>query len=66
MGIAERTPKRRASYEQEATTPRSPPPIINGIPSSFELFKRSQETKKVSKSICTIARAISFLFRGQN
>ena len=34
IGIAECTPKRRASYVAESTTPRDPPPTITGVPRS--------------------------------
>ncbi|MBP2675060.1 MAG: hypothetical protein H6Q84_1900 [Deltaproteobacteria bacterium] len=35
VGIAERTPNFRASYDAAATTPRfSPPPTITGFPRS--------------------------------
>ena len=55
IGIALRTPNALASYEQDATTPRSPPPMITGFFSNTEFLSRSQETKNVSKSICAIA-----------
>jgi hypothetical protein len=53
VGIAERTPKRLASYEQEATT-RSPPPIITEF-LPIESCSIVHKTQKSIKSICTIA-----------
>ena len=58
IGIAERTPKYRASYEHEATTPLSPPPTMSGIPSNCGFSSLAQETKKVSKSMWTMERCI--------
>ena len=60
IGMAERTPKYRASYEHDATTPLSPPPTIRGISFKFGFSNLTQETKKVSKSMCTIERDILF------
>ena len=50
-GIAERTPKTRASYEAVATTPRWPtPPTTTGLPRSEGLSRCSTEAKKASRS----------------
>ena len=46
VGMADRTPKARASYEAEATTPRpeGDPPTITGLPMSDGSLIRSTET----------------------
>ncbi len=43
-GIAERTPKTRASYDAVATTPRAPiPPTTTGLPRNDGLSRCSTE-----------------------
>src|SRR4051794_38037859 len=52
-GMAEWMPKARASYEHDATTPRSPaPPTITGCPVSDGSWSTSTATKKASMSTC--------------
>jgi hypothetical protein len=53
MGMAECTPKRRASYEQVDTTPRllEAPPTMTGFPFSSGWSKSSTLAKKASRSI---------------
>ena len=57
-GMAEWTPKARASYEQAATTPRPPgsPPTITGRPRSSGRSSCSTEAKKASMSMWMILR----------
>ena len=51
MGIADRTPKRRASYDAVDTTPRPPsPPTITGLPRNDGLSRCSTAAKKASRS----------------
>src|SRR5215212_8915215 len=46
-GMAERTPKRRASYEAAATTPRSrAPPTATGLPRRSGLSRCSTDAKE--------------------
>src|SRR6516162_10450339 len=50
-GMAECTPKARASYVQEATTPRAPaPPTITGLPASEGSSSTSTDAKNASMS----------------
>ncbi|GGV23990.1 hypothetical protein GCM10010293_21580 [Streptomyces griseoflavus] len=58
MGIAEWTPKTRASYEAVATTPRGPsPPTTTAFPRRLGLDACSTEAKKASMSRCRIVGA---------
>src|SRR5688572_23736300 len=58
MGIAECTPKTRASYEAVATTPRGPrPPTTTAFPRRLGLDACSTEAKKASMSRCRIVGA---------
>src|SRR5690348_6091063 len=58
MGIAEWTPKIRASYEAVATTPRGPsPPTTTALPRRLGLDACSTEAKKASMSRCRIVGA---------
>src|SRR3954452_21395721 len=51
-GIAERTPKRRASYEAAATTPRSrAPPTTTSLPRRSGLSRCSTDAKNASMSM---------------
>ena len=53
MGIAERTPKRRASYVALETTPRpSVPPTMTGLPRSDGSSSTSTAAKNASMSTC--------------
>src|SRR5690349_14923484 len=65
IGIAERTPIRRAAYEQEATTPRSSglPPTANGLPRSAGLYVSSTAQWNASRSMCRIVRDIKPIIR---
>ena len=59
MGIAECTPKTRASYEAVATTPRGPsPPTMTAFPRRLGLAACSAEAKKASMSRCRIVGAV--------
>ncbi len=56
MGMAERTPKRRDSYDAAATTPRVVPPTATGLPRREGSSICSTDAKKASMSICMIQR----------
>src|ERR671926_927549 len=54
VGIAACTPKRRASYVAEVTTPRLPaPPTITGVPASSGRRRTSTLAKNASMSTCS-------------
>jgi hypothetical protein len=56
-GIAECTPNLLVSHEQLATTLRSElPPMITGFPWRALFLSLSTETKKESRSMCTMLR----------
>ena len=58
VGIADRTPKALASYEQVETTPLSLgfPPTMTGFPLHSGCSLCSTEAKKASMSTCNIFR----------
>src|SRR5215217_5901666 len=58
--MAERTPKRRASYEAAATTPRSrSPPTATGLPRRSGLRRCSTDAKNASMSMWITLRGRS-------
>ena len=58
--MAENTPKRRASYEAAATTPRLPsPPTTTGLPTNSGRRSSSTATKNMSMSTCAMVRVDS-------
>src|SRR5262249_42713558 len=60
IGIAERTPNGRASYEHAATTPRrADPPTMTGLPRSDGSSRCSTAAKNASRSTWTIVRGVA-------
>jgi hypothetical protein len=67
--MAERTPKRRASYEAAATTPRSrAPPTATGLPAQVRvvaLFDRGKERVHVNVDHLTLALQLTQTVRAR-
>ena len=62
MGIAEFTPKARASYVAAVTTERCPRcPTITGLPRSSGFSSNSTDAKKASMSRCRMRALASSL-----